>query len=117
LKIINAEKTKWSSTDLQIFYLAKCGNITRVDEMSKIGVSEEAGKEMVCNVLPGIEDLSEDPCFVLDYLRVKYFCLEEITEQEKEKTRELLAKDYATSYLISCQNLLSRFVTDKNILI
>lgn len=100
-KIIDVNKTQSSTTDIQIFYLSKCENIIKADELN------EYQKKKVCSVLPKFEDVNKnEPCFVADYLRVKNFCGIKITDEERKVVEDLLSKNYTSNYLINCKRIL-----------
>lgn len=104
-KIIYINKTNWHSTDMQIYYLVNCINARTVNESSqKLNISLDELSNRICNILPTFSNINqEDLCEIFDYLKIKRFCLINITADERTLIENLLSKDYESNYQKDCK--------------
>lgn len=108
-KLLDINKTNWQSTDMQIYYSINCLGALTVNDLSRrSGIDQDELNNRICNILPTFSNINqEDLCEIFDYLKIKRFCLINITADERTLVENLLSKDYESNYQKGCKEKLS----------
>lgn len=108
--ILKVNKTSYTSTDMQIYYIQGCMNVNNISALSSItGKSEEILNATICNLLPSKNEINQnDLCLVADHLNMKRFCGFDLGEY-KDVVDDLLKKQYESYYQNSCKDGLVQF--------